>query len=101
MTDTWYRAQQAVQLLRERHWINTNRRELFARLVAAGIARRTCGGYQLVNPALHSGLLRNHFGLRTGTTESGQLISRHTVAIRFSDAGLDWIANTINLETAA
>lgn len=98
---TWHTARTAVALLRERHWIHTNCSELLARMAAAGIVRRTEHGYQLVNPCAHRGLLRNHYGQRTGTTEDGRTITRHTVSIRFSDAGLDWIANTINLETAA
>lgn len=98
---TWYRAQQAVELLRERHWISTTVSVLLARMAAAGIVRRTEHGYQLIDPGARRGLLRNHYGQRTGTTEDGRTITRHTVSIRFTDDGIDWIAATLNLETAA
>jgi len=100
-TVTWYQPRTAVALLRERHWVKTTVRDLLACMEAAGIVRRTTGGYQLIDPSAHRGLLRNHYRQGGGVTESGQFITRHTVAIRFTDAGIDWIAATLNLEKAA
>jgi hypothetical protein len=89
----------AVTLLRDRHWLHTTEHQLLAWLVDQGIARRTEWGYQLANPRAHPGLLANHYSQRN-VTINGQHRTRHTAAIRITDEGIAWLAETM-VESAA
>lgn len=90
-----------VQLLNSRHWVTTTEAGLLAHLVATGIARKTYQGYELINPSTCRGLLRNHYSQRNTRTETGAQITRHTSAIRFTNAGIAWLAEQLVEHAAA
>lgn len=90
-----------VQLLNTRHWVTITEADLLAHLVATGLARKTHQGYELVNPRACHTRLRNHYNQRNTRTETGAQITRHTSAIRLTDAGIAWLAEQLVEHSAA
>ena len=90
-----YSLHHTVALLQRDHWVTIRARDLFRLLQQHRIIRRTPAGYQLTAPAEHRGLLVDHTGQHTRTTETGHPIHAHNCSVRATPRGVQWLAELI------